>query len=1197
MVIVCGETGSGKSTQLPKFCLSLGRGAERLIGHTQPRRLAARNLALRLSEELGVAPGTAVGYQVRFTDTVGPQACVKVMTDGILLAELERDPRLLRYDTIIVDEAHERSLNIDLLLGFLKGLVPRRLDLKVIVTSATIDAERFAAHFDGAPVIEVSGRSYPIEIRYRPVLADEERRERDLQVAILRAVDELVREGPGDVLVFLPGEHDIHRTAELLRRRHLRDTEILPLYARLSAADQQRAFAPHTGRRIVLATNVAETSITVPGIRYVIDTGLARISRYAPGRGVKRLPIEPVARANADQRAGRCGRMHDGICLRLYEEKDYAARPRFAEPEVRRTSLAGLILRMTSLRVGPVEEFPWLDGPEPKRVRDGYRQLTELGALDEEQRLTPLGARLARFPLEPAAARMLLAAHTLRCLTEVTAIVAALAIPDPREAPAAARETARAHHRRHAAASDFLALLALWNEYTAEHQSRSQRQLRRWCEQNFLSYVRMREWIELRNQIKRIAQEQGLHFNDAPAEADDIHRALLSGLLANIACRNERGEYLGTRGKKLSIHPASILHGKAPAWIMAAELVETEKLSARGVAAIEPEWIEALAGALVQRAYLDPRWDAKRGQVVADEQLSLFGLIIVPRRRVHYGSMDHERARAIFIRHALVGGEIAPPPAFLERNRALLESVRILEHKSRRADVVADDEALFAFYDERLPEGIFDARSFARWLKEAERREPALLRMNREQAMRRVATEITPELFPDHLEVGGNRLTLSYYFSPGHPADGVTVTIPAALLPSLPAAPLTWPVPGRMIETITLLIRGLPKPLRRHYAPAGEHALKCLDHLDRSLPFIEAVAAALRRLRDAPVSADDLAAVSLPAHLKMKFRIADDNHGELAFGDDLEALRRSATPAATGPAAPGFSAFARERIVRWDFGTLPRTIETASGALTLAGHPALAEENGGVALRVFPTEDAARTAMRAGLARLLLLELPEQRRHLEKGLPGFERLVLDLARVVGRSELQQDLVLAVFDRLTGDPYSVRDAAAFETLKTRARRELAPLAAGLVRELADALAEYRAARPLLDRVPEATATDVREQTAALISDRLLRDTPPEQLAHLPRYLKAARLRLERLRLDPARDARKAEELKPHLERYRAAVQSLAGRRAPAALERYRWLLEEFRVSLFAQELKTAQPVSAKRLDTLWTEVQAQLRTKL
>ena len=1193
VVIVCGDTGSGKSTQLPKMCLNIGRGVRGFIGHTQPRRLAARSIATRLADELNTTLGGQVGYKVRFADRVGRDTFIKVLTDGMLLAEIAGDRRLEQYDTLIIDEAHERSLNIDLLLGLLKRLLPARPDLKVIVTSATIDPQRFAAHFSNAPIIEVSGRTFPVEIRYRPLTSDDDNRDRAMQAAIVHAVHELGAEGPGDILVFLPGERDIRNTAGLLRKRKPERTEILPLYARLSAADQQRIFKPHTGQRIVLATNVAETSLTVPGIRYVIDAGYARISRYTTSRQIQRLPVEPVSQASADQRAGRCGRTAPGICIRLYAEDDYLTRPRFTDPEVLRSSLAGVILMMRHLGLGDVDAFPFLDPPMSKHINDGYRLLLELGAVDENRALTPLGRRLARFPVDPRLGRMLLAAERIGCLSEVLTIAAALAVQDPRETPESARREAQQHHRRYDQhGSDFIALLALWSDYQSQTEILSNRELRRYCKQNFLSFARMGEWRDVRRQLAQVSREMELARNQEPAKPDDIHRALLSGLLGNIATLDEKRAYVGTYQKKLFVHPSSSQFNRTPKWIMAAELVDTGRLYARVTAPIKPEWVEPFAGHLLRREYLDAYFEPKSGRVMAYERATLFGLTVISRRKTHLGPREPSRAREILIREGLVEGRLTNGGAFLDHNRDLIARASQLENKVRRRDIVIDTEALFEFYDERLPPELFSAARLERWRRTAEADMPRLLYLKRADVLKRGAEKVTLERFPDTIDVNGNRLPLNYHFAPGHPNDGVTVTIPLALLNQLPAGRFTWVVPGLLHEKVIALIKSLPKPIRRRLVPAPEFAARSIEMLSPGdTPITAALADILQRLAGVTITPADWDLAKLPPHLVTSFHLVDERGATVAYGRDLAALRALHQDSAeTHFSQSAGNEIEREGVTAWDFGVLPETVEIEGQGMRLKAFPALTDQENSVTIKLFATRGEAAAAMRDGLRRLVMLQLPVQLKFLRKNLRHAEELRLMFARVGRGAELTCDIVDAALDTAAFTAgHNIRDPDSFAQCVNRAKESLVGVANDLCESLREILGAYRELSARLDTAGPETSADLRAQMQHLIFPGFVRSTPAAWLAEYPRYIRAAQLRLERARRDPEKDRDKHAQLARHWDRY---VNRIAA--APAAgpeLTTYRWMLEEYRVSLFAQELGTTLTVSPKRLDAQWRRVNA------
>ncbi len=1217
VVIVCGETGSGKTTQLPKICLEIGRGVRGLIGHTQPRRIAARSVATRIAQELGTPLGDAVGYKVRFTDRTQPDAFIKLMTDGILLAETQRDRQLAAYDTIIVDEAHERSLNIDFLLGYLKRLAHERPDLKVIVTSATLDAERFARHFgeEGkpAPVIEVSGRTYPVEMRYRPLTRDEDDDEEELEEAIVGAVEELWRAGPGDILVFLPGEREIRETSELLlrglaRRPYASAVEVLPLYARLSVEQQQRVFAPSAGRRIVLATNVAETSLTVPGIRSVIDAGLARIKRYSLRNKVTLLQIEKIARSAANQRAGRCGRVAAGVCVRLYGEDDYAARPEYAEPEILRSSLAAVILRMAALDLGAVDAFPFVEPPGPRAIADGYQLLQELGAVDGQRRLTPLGGELARLPVDPRIGRMILAAKEANCLAVMLVIASALAVPDPRERPLEKQQAAdQAHLRFRDERSDFLSLLALWQFFDDALSAKlSHRALVDRCRAHFVSYLRLREWRDLHHQLCEQVRELGWQWTDAlPEQIDDagyaaIHKALLAGLLSNIGFKSDESDpYLGTRGIRFFLHPASGIAKKGAKWVLAAELTETTRLYARCAARIEPEWIEAVAGGLVERSYFDPRWDKERGEVVGAERVALYGLTLVARRRVSYGRVDPATAHEVFLREGLAADELASNAPFLAHNRQLIAEIADLEHKARRQDVLVDEEAIVAFYAERVPADIHSAAGFERWRVDAESRDPAVLTMTREALMRHAASGITAELYPEWVDLAGMRLPLKYRFSPGHPYDGLTLTVPLALLNQLDAARLSWLVPGMIREKLTWYLKALPKTWRNRLTPVPEVVTAFLDVVAaRAEPETRPIDEALRafctaRLADAlPANVWDAAPV--PAHLQMNVRVVDGAGAELAQGRDLAQLRVQLGEAAQLSFAAGAPAFERNGIRRWDFGDLPESLAIVRDGRNVTGYPALVDEGGGVALRLYDTKFAADVATRAAVVALIRIELKDAARRWEAEPPGFVATALQLRPVMSADALLADVIGAMRTRaFLGDDPLPRSAGAFAEQVKRARARLPAVAEGAFRLLAAIATDYHALSQRISALGVSRArfgAELAAQRDAMVYAGFFIATPWAQLNHLPRYLQALQRRLSKGQESPALDARHGQAVAALWERYRArADANRAAQRSEPALDEYRWLLEELKVSLFAQELRTAQPVSYKRLEKAWAEL--------
>ncbi|MBF3695795.1 ATP-dependent RNA helicase HrpA [Burkholderia pseudomallei] len=1278
VVIVCGETGSGKTTQLPKICLALGRGlgagGAGLIGHTQPRRLAASSTGRRIAEELGTPFGEVVGYKVRFTDNLAPGASVKLMTDGILLAETQTDPLLKAYDTLIIDEAHERSLNIDFLLGYLRQILPRRPDLKLIVTSATIDAERFARHFGSderpAPVIEVSGRLYPVEVRYRPIADDRpaavrhaegassgrdraksaREAERDLMDGIVDAVDELCREGPGDVLVFLPGEREIRDAAEALRKHHPPHTEILPLFARLSAAEQERVFKASNARRIVLATNVAETSLTVPGIRYVVDTGLARVKRYSYRNKVEQLQIEPISQAAANQRAGRCGRVADGICIRLYEESDFAGRARFTDPEILRSSLASVILRMKSLHLSAIESFPFIEPPPGRAIADGYQLLNELGAVDDENALTPLGRELARLPLDPRVGRMILAARDQQALREVLVIASALSVQDPRERPVDAQEQADQAHRRFAdERSEFLQWLRIWAWFEeAVAHKKSNRQLVDACRQHFLSHLRLREWRDVHSQLLTVVREHGWRLNEADATFEQIHLSLLTGLLGNIGFKAEdEPHYLGARGIKFHLWPGSALVKKAGRWVMAAELVETSRLYARCIAKIEPEWIERIGAHLLKKSLSEPHWEKRPAQVAAFERATLYGLTIYHRRRVAFGRQDPARARELFIRGALVDGEFDTKLAFFAHNRKLLADIEQLEHKSRRQDVLVDDELIHAFYDQAIPAGIHTGAAFERWYRDevSKSGQPEdklrLLYLSRDDLMRHEAAGVTTELFPKRVTMAGVEMALAYHFEPGSPRDGVTLAVPLFALNQVDARRAEWLVPGMLKEKAHLLLKSLPQKLRRHCVPLPEYAAGFVERAGRERfgagGLVDALIADVREQTQVATKTSDFKLETLPAHLFMNFKVIDEHGRQLAMGRNLAQLRaelgaqaqqhfqkiaaaatlapagepaaaaagasgararrvplgappRAAEPAAQAGAAAGATAL-YENLTTWNFGKLPELLEIRRRGETLFGYPALVDRGTHCDVEVFDSPDEAARIHRAGLRRLFALQLKEPIKYLEKNLPGLREMAIQYMSLGTQDELRDQLIATALDRACLQEPLPADDASFHARRDEGRSRLNLLAQEIARLVGQILAEYAGlAKKLAQAKPfPAAHADMQGQLAALVGKRFVVDTPYAQLAHFPRYLKGIALRIDKLKADPARDARQAAELQPLAQHYQRSVAQRGGV-ADARLAEFRWLLEELRISLFAQELRTPMPVSVKRLYKVWESMQ-------
>ena len=1211
VVVVCGETGSGKTTQLPKICLELGRGAAGLVGHTQPRRIAARTVAARIAQELGTPLGQAVGYKVRFGDKVSPDTYVKLMTDGILLAETQGDRFLSRYDTIIIDEAHERSLNIDFLLGYLKQLLPRRPDLKVIITSATINPRQFSAHFNDAPIVDVSGRMYPVEVRYRsPVAEDPEEDDPDPIEAILGAIDELWRtSGSGDALVFLSGEREIRETAEALRKHHPPGVEILPLYARLSAAEQMKVFQPHGKPRIVLATNVAETSLTVPGIRYVIDPGFARISRWSGRTKVQRLPIERISQASAEQRKGRCGRVSEGVCVRLYEEEDFASRPQFTEPEILRTNLASVILQMKALRLGDVRAFPFLEPPDYLAIRDGLQTLHELGAVDDKDDLTPLGRDLARLPIDPRLGRMILAAADEKCLDQVLILAAVLSIQDPRERPLDKQEQADAAHAKFAdERSDFLGLLKLWLFYEDLASHLSSNRLRKACKENFISYIRMREWDDVHQQLRSLAGEilhmrHKRHFDHsstrelAPRHVDAIHRSLLSGLLSNVGFRSEMHEYTGARGIKFSIFPGSALFKRKPAWVMAAEIVETTKLYARTVATIQPHWIERIAPHLVKRTYSEPHWQRESGHVDAFEKVSLYGLTIVPKRTLHYGPIEPEMSRQLFIYHALVLRDWKSSAEFFVNNAKLIAEIQTLEAKQRQRDLLVEDQRVYDFYDRRIPRDVTSGPALEKWRHEAEKSRPTLLFMHRRDVLTREVEENKQD-YPDEITVGGLTLALSYAFDPSDPADGVTVTLPLAALNQLPAEPFEWLVPGLLREKVIALMKSMTKPLRVKFVPVPEHADRAIASLRRNAPSLhDELAGTLGKMIGEMMTRDAFDLKDLPPHLLMNFRIIDDAGETVLVGRDLDAIRRKLGIESRRTFQQQHTGeFHRDGITRWDFDDLPERVEVRRNAMTLQGYPALVDAGESVSLRLMDSPDAARIETRGGVRRLLMLQLRPEVRELSRRLPHLEQMCLNYATVGSCDDLKADLVDAIIDRaLFPNDANVRTREQFLARAQVAWKKMATATDEIVERVEGILAKYQSLQLELSKTaPPALVPnyqDMRRHLAQLIYDGFIVKTPPQWLAQYPRYMSALEIRLRKLlNAGLSRDTMAMMEVEPLWKQYaERRADRIRDSLLDPELETYLWMLEELRVSLFAQELKTSMPISAKRMEAQWAKV--------
>lgn len=1247
VVIICGETGSGKTTQIPKICLELGRGVSGLVGHTQPRRIAARSVASRIAQELQSPLGEVVGFKVRFNDKLSESSYIKLMTDGILLAETQGDKFLNAYDTIIIDEAHERSLNIDFLLGYLKQLLPKRPDLKVIVTSATIDADRFSAHFNGALVIEVSGRTYPVEIRYRPLgkagfraretaetenaqfdmddeadgnllgiprkaktearWLEEDDEEEAIEEAILDAADDLLRQGDGDILVFLPGEREIRDTAEHLRKYQgrstkLRHIEVLPLFARLSIEDQQKIFRPHSARRIVLATNVAETSLTVPGIKYVIDAGLARMNRYSTRAKVEQLQIEKISQAAARQRSGRCGRVSSGICIRLYSEEDFNGRPEFTEPEILRSSLASVILRMAALRLGDVTEFPFIEAPSSRLITDGYQLLQELGAVDSKRHITETGLQLARLPLDPRVGRMILAAKRESCLSEILIIASVLSIQDPRERPMDKREAADNAHAKFAGeGSDFMSYLKLWDFFdNALKIKKSNKDLLNQCHSNFLSFLRLKEWRELHGQIKQITDEMEFKLNEKAASSEQIHKALLAGLLGNIGFKDgDNDAYTGARSIRFHVAPGSTLKKTRPKWVIAAELVDTSKLYARCVAKIEPDWIEPLARGLTESQYSDPRWDRKMGMVNAWERVSLYGLTIIPKRRVHYGPINPAEAREIFIREALANGEFDTRAAFFSANERLIAEVEELEHKARRQDVLVDEHQLFAFYDAKIPADIFQAATFEKWRESAEKATPKLLYLTRDDLMRHGADAITAVQFPEKIMLDGVEISLKYRFEPGHVLDGVTATIPLALLNQLNATQTEWLVPGMLREKLTYLIKALPKHYRRVCVPVPEFVTVFLEQnkvgqgLAEKTAIKQLLASHIQQVTTLKIAAEDWTDET-PAHLLMNFSIVDDAGRELAMGRDWHVLKKQLGSAAQLTFRNTSPDIEKTGLKQWDFGDLPQTLSFERDGLRVTGYPALEDDQESISVKLFDTEHEAVVNHRKGVCRLMRFELKEQVKQLEKSLPNFNQYALLLRNIMAPDDLREDMVTAIADRaFIGEDELPRTNADFMKLKQRARTRLPAVTQAIVRQVQAIVAEYQLLTIQQSKMPATVnrlKRDVEQQLNLLVYKNCLSQTPWEHLQHLPRYLKALRLRIEKQPANPDRDGKNAASVGLLWQKWHDAVEKQQkSDKQSADLMNFRWLIEELRVSLFAQELKTPFPISIKRLEKTWQDI--------
>ena len=1246
VIVVSGETGSGKTTQLPKICLQMGRGKAGLIGHTQPRRIAASSTAKRIAHELGSSHGEHVGFKVRFTDTLMRGASIKLMTDGILLAETQTDPLLAQYDTIIIDEAHERSLNIDFLLGYLKQVLPRRPDLKLIITSATIDADRFARHFASgsrpAPVVEVSGRVYPVEVRYRPVdstdrsglaaieagprHAQKQREQRDLIDAVTDAVDELAQIGLGDILVFLPGEREIRESAEALRKRHPQHVEILPLYARLSAQEQERVFHGTNARRIVLATNVAETSLTVPGVRFVVDAGLARVKRYSYRNKVEQLQVEPISQASANQRAGRCGRVAAGVCIRLYGEDDYLLRAKFTDPEILRSSLASVILRMKSLRLADVDTFPFVEPPQGRAIADGYQLLQELGALDEDNKLTEVGRQLARLPLDPRVGRMILAARDNVCLTEMLIIASALSVQDPRERPMEMQDAAdNAHKKFIEPRSEFMGYLKMWKWFAdAISHKKSNRQLQEHCRASFLSQLRLREWRDVHSQLLTIVREMGWRLNETAATYEQLHIALLSGLLGNIGFKaDDDPHYLGARSIKFFVWPGSTLGKKTGRWVMAAELVDTTRLYARCLAQIQPEWIERVGGHLLKKSYGEPRWEKRSAQVSAYERATLYGLVVYSQRRVDYAHINPEHAREIFIRDALVGGDFETRAPFFAHNQKLVHDIEKLEHKSRRVDVLVDDALIAAFYDRHIPAEVCNGGVFEKWHKDVTAKNPKLLFLNKEDLMRHDAAGVTTDLFPKKMKLAGIEMLLTYHFEPGSVRDGVTLAVPLYVLNQISSEKCDWLVPGMLKEKVHLLLKSLPQKLRRHCVPLPDYAAAFSERMQSGDEYgkgelLDALIADMHERANVVARRSDFKVETLPVHHFMNFKVIDEHGRQLEMGRNLSILRSEMG----GDARQSFQRFAdlgssdkiqasisvnalreqsssvddgtasrEEHITSWNFGELPELLEITRGKQTLIGYPALVDKDDYCILEVFDDPDVAMRMHHAGLRRLFALQLRESVKYLMKNIPGLQQMGMQYMTLGSQEELRDQIIDAGLELACMQEPIPTNADQFALRKEQGRTRLGLLVNQLAQLAAQILAEYHALPRKLQsfKAHPAVIADIQSQVDALIVKMFLLDNDYEQIAHFPRYLKAIGVRLDKLRIDPSRDALQMEAWQSAAFKFQRAMKDRNRVKDPRMKE-FRWMLEELRVSLFAQELRTPIPVSVKRLEKVWESME-------
>ncbi|WP_269450614.1 ATP-dependent RNA helicase HrpA [Photobacterium profundum] len=1197
VVIVAGETGSGKTTQLPKICMELGRGTHGMIGHTQPRRLAARTVATRIAEEMECELGSYVGYKVRFNDQVSDRSQVKLMTDGILLAEIQNDRFLSQYDTIIIDEAHERSLNIDFIMGYLRELLPKRPDLKVVITSATIDPERFSKHFNNAPIIEVSGRTYPVDTRYRPVSEDGDDSDRDQLQAIFDAVDELCDEGPGDILIFMNGEREIRDTADALEKRNLRNTEVLSLYARLSANEQNRVFQSHSGRRVVLSTNVAETSLTVPGIKYVIDPGTARISRYSYRTKVQRLPIEAISQASANQRKGRCGRVQEGICVRLYSEDDFLSRPEFTDPEILRTNLASVILQMTAIGLGDIHAFPFVEAPDNRNIQDGLRLLEELGAInlkatDPRKRLSPMGRQLARLPLDPRLARMVLEAPKLGSLREVMVIACALSIQDPRERPSEKKQASDEKHNRFADKdSDFIAFVNLWNYVQEQQKELSGNQFRKQCKKDYLNYLRIREWQDIYYQVSQVVKELDLKINSQEASYDSIHQSLLAGMLSHIGIKDqEKNEYQGARNARFNIFPGSGIFKKQPKWVMVAELVETSKLWGRIAAKIQPEWVEPLAQHLLKRSYSEPHWEKKQAAVFAFEKIMMYGIPIVAKRKVNYGNIDAQVSREIFIRSALVEGDWETKHKFYHQNRRLLREVEELEHKSRRRDILIDDDELFEFYDQRVEHTVVSGRFFDSWWKKASKEDSSLLNFEREMLFRGDASHITDLDYPNFWHQGNLKLKLSYQFEPGEDSDGVTVHVPLPILNQVEPDNFDWQIPGLRHELVVSLIKSLPKPIRRNFVPAPNYADAFLSRAEAmSMPLLDALEKELKRITGVTILREDWKAEQVPEHLKITYRVVDHKNRKLKENKDLYSLKDGLKEQVQETLSQvADDDIEQEGLKTWSFGALPECYQQKRGGFEVKAFPALVDNKDSVGIKLFETEEEQRMAMTQGQRRLVLLNVPSPIKYLHSNLPNKSKLGLYFNPYGRVMDLIDDCIACGVDKLIQQKGGlIWEPEQFAQTKEYVRAELGDTVVDVAQQVEAILTTaFSINKRLKGRVDLSMAfalSDIKAQIEGLIFKGFATECGWQRLPDILRYMKAIERRMEKLPIDPNKDRVQILKIDSVMSDYKELLNKIPkGQSVPEKVKEIRWMVEELRVSFFAQQLGTPYPVSDKRV---------------